>query len=290
MSRPEQQRADDPVLDAEQEIDLAGYWRALAARWWLPLLGLVGGIVLGYALAFGGEEVWRARALVYLGTPLTPSGAQVQSLNTNPSTVTEILRSDEAIESVARDVGLEPARLRGGVSSQAVRGNVARLGQPPLVAVIVKGEPRRKIAAATNALAEHVVERVSGYADTKIEALKEQKTADEQELERIDARVDEIERALGSLSSAERIAAVSLVGFAEQRRSVVLEDLRTTRQLLALAEDVERARVVEHGVARKTTARSPRNSMLVAGVLGLLLGTIAALLWEPLAGAARRGL
>lgn len=282
MSRAEPTARRDADLDAEQEIDLARYWRAVAARWWLPLLGLVAGIVLGYALSAGGKDVWRARALVYLGNPLTPSGAQAQSLNTNPATVNEILRSDEAIESVARDVDMDPGKLRAGVSSQVAKGNVARLGQSPLVSVIVKGEPRGKVAAATNGLAEHVVERVSGYVDTKIEALEEQVAADQRDLELIDARIDRIEGSLGSVAAGDRIAALSLVGFAEQRRSVVLEDLRTTRQLLALAQDVERARVVERGIARKTTARSPRNSMLVGGMLGLLLGTIAALLWQPL--------
>lgn len=281
MSRREQAPRDEAVFDAEQEIDLARYWRALAARWWLPLLGVVLGILLGYLLAFGGKEVWRARALVYLGQPLTPSGALVPSLNTNPTTVTEILRSDEAIERVARDVGFEPGKLRAGVTSQSVQGNVARLGQSPLIRVVVKGDQRRKVTAASNALASHVVDRVSGYADTKIETLEEQVAADQSELTRIDARIERIEEALGSGGSSE-IAAISLIGFAEQRRSVVLEDLRTVRQLLALARDVERARIVERGVARKTTARSPRNSMLVGGVLGLLLGTIAALLWEPL--------
>ena len=287
MSRREQAPRDDAAFDAEQEIDLAHYWRALAARWWLPLLGLVLGILLGYLLAFGGKEVWRARALVYLGQPLTPSGAQVSSLNTNPTTVTEILRSDEAIERVARDVGLEPGKLRAGVTSQTVQGNVARLGHSPLVRIVVRGDQRRKVTAASNALASHVIDRVSGYADTKIETLEEQVAADQSELERIDERIERIEEALGSGASSE-IAAISLVGFAEQRRSVVLEDLRTVRQLLALARDVERARIIERGVARKTTARSPRNSMLVGGVLGLLFGSIAALLWAPLAGAARR--
>ena len=275
-------RTPPPDLDAEQEIDLARYWRAVAARWWLPLLGLLAGMVIGYALSYGGKDVWRARALVYLGTPLTPSGAQVPSLNTSPNTVREILRSDEAIESTARDVGLDSAKLRAGVSSQQLRGTTARVGQVPLFAVIVKGEPRGKITAATNELAEHVVERVSGYADTKIETLGEQVASDERELARIDDRIQRFEDAIASASPSERLSALALVGFAEQRRSVIQEDLRTARQLLALAEEVERARVIERGVARKTTARSPRNSLLAGGVLGLLLGTIAALLWQPL--------
>jgi len=41
-------------------------------------------------------------------------------------------------------------------------------------------------------------------------------------------------------------------------------------------------------VATKTTARSRRNTVVVAALIGLLLGIFAALLWEPAARAVRR--
>jgi hypothetical protein len=41
-------------------------------------------------------------------------------------------------------------------------------------------------------------------------------------------------------------------------------------------------------VARKTTAQSRRNSIVVGAAIGLLLGLAAALLWEPVATRLRR--
>ena len=41
-------------------------------------------------------------------------------------------------------------------------------------------------------------------------------------------------------------------------------------------------------VATKTTARSRRNTVVVAALIGLLLGIFAALLWEPAARVVRR--
>jgi uncharacterized protein involved in exopolysaccharide biosynthesis len=98
MSVREQRRDRvEPDLDAEQEIDLGRYGRAVAARWWLPLIGLILGVAIGNIAASRGTEVYRAQALVYLGQPFTPNGsAQLQSLATNPSTVREIVRSTRA--------------------------------------------------------------------------------------------------------------------------------------------------------------------------------------------------
>ena len=51
----------------EQEIDVRRYWSAIAARWWLPVLGLIAGAAIAYAVSLGGADVWRGNALVYLG-------------------------------------------------------------------------------------------------------------------------------------------------------------------------------------------------------------------------------
>ena len=68
VSRP--RPLPEPDLDAEQEVDLRSAWSKIAARWWLPVLGLVLGLVAGYLLALGGGQVYRAETLVYLGVPV----------------------------------------------------------------------------------------------------------------------------------------------------------------------------------------------------------------------------
>ena len=96
-------------LHAEQEIDLRSAWTRIRARWWIPILGLVLGAVLGVVVASGGQAVWEAKALLYMGQPFTPAGGgQLQSLQTNPRTVSEILSSEAAIERAAEASGLTP--------------------------------------------------------------------------------------------------------------------------------------------------------------------------------------
>jgi hypothetical protein len=75
---------------------------------------------------------------------------------------------------------------------------------------------------------------------------------------------------------------------AEQRRGTIEQDRLQTKQLLALAEQVELPSVIDRGAATKTTARSTRNSAAVAGLIGLILGILAALFWEPIAARAAR--
>ena len=53
------------------------------------------------------------------------------------------------------------------------------------------------------------------------------------------------------------------------------------RQLLSQAQLVEQSSIVEPAVAATSTARSGRNSALVGGLIGLLLGCAAALLADP---------
>jgi hypothetical protein len=250
----------------EPEIDVRRYWRAVAARWWLPVVGLVGGAALAYGFSLGGSDVWRGQALVYLGQPVTPSGAQVQSLSTNPAAAGEIAGSAATQRRVERAAGLERGALSGDVSVAAVRGNVSRLGQNPLVRVRVDGESRRAARAAT-LLAREIVGRVSGYANAKIRILRE--------------GIDQIEQDLAEARGRGGSSEVLLW------RAELNKQLLDARQNLALAEDVERASVVEEAFPRQVTAQSRRNRIVVGAALGLLVGLAAALAWES--AAALRG-
>jgi choline dehydrogenase-like flavoprotein len=256
----------------DEEIDLRRYWSAVAARWWLPVLGLIAGAAIGYALSLGGSDVWRGTALVYLGQPVTPAGAQVQSLSTNPATAGEIAGSGAAQRRVERAVGIGRGSLNGKVSVAAVKGNVSRLGQNPLVRIRVEGDSR-KVAPAATGLAREVVDSVSGYADAKIKVLEEAVAQGDAELARLDRQLDD--------------ASGSSAGFLLLRRGELADQLVTNKQNLALAREVEKGRVVQEAVPRKVTAQSRRNQIVVGAFLGLLLGVAAALVWES-AGALRR--
>ncbi len=288
MSAP----ALDPDADAEQEIDLRTVWTRIAARWWLPALGILAGLVLGWLLALGGGQVYKAQATLFLGQPFTPNGGgQIQSLATNPRTVNEIIRSEGALKAAAAAAGLRVGQLRGNVSSSAITTVGQAKGVTPLVEISVKGSAPRKTEAAANALAQRVIGQVSTYVETKVRVLKTQIATDQQELEEINNRLALAQRQLTDILADKRTALTerllvsinlnSTIGFTEQRRGTVQEDLLAAQQLLSLAENVEQSRIVEPAVAVKTTARSGRNAALVGALIGLLLGSIVALAADP---------
>ena len=104
-------RADGvPEVDDEREVDLGRYLDALIARWWLPVLGLIIGVALGYLVSASSKEVWRAQATVYAGSPYAPNGSTpiTNALSTNQSTITRIVKSEETIQEVARASGMQP--------------------------------------------------------------------------------------------------------------------------------------------------------------------------------------
>jgi hypothetical protein len=283
---------DLPELDAERDVDLHRHWDTITAHWWLPVVGLVAGIIIGYLISLGGAQVYRAKATVYLGQPLSQGGVQVQSQATNPSTVRQIVTAESTIQAVAKKVGLRPGQLRGHISTQAVTGNISRLGQNPLVAINVTGHERRKVARAANNLASTVVnsQALAGYAKTKIENLQLLVDQEKAALAALSRNLKAQQAALGNasgLSTAEQLIALGQLNGLLQQQLTTTDQLTTNQQQLALAKDVEAPQITSFAAATKTTARSRRNTVIVAALIGLLLGIIAALVYEPVVKAVR---
>jgi uncharacterized protein involved in exopolysaccharide biosynthesis len=293
--RPQRQRPV-PDVDGEDELELGRYWNALLTRWWLPLAGLIAGIVLGYLLSLGGHQVFQAKSTIYLGQPLSPTGVgQIQGLSTNPATVKQVVLAPFYQHRAEQKAGLANGALRGHVSTQAVAGvaaSLGRVGQNPLVNIVVTGKQPAKIARAADALAAIVVVQVSGgYVATKIKNFQTNIGADKQELGIINQRLTSLQKEVQSntsLSTIERLILSNQIGLQVQEQRQVTADLTQNQQLLALAQNVEQSKVITPARAFKTTARSRRNSVLVGALIGLILGILAALLWDPASRLARR--
>jgi hypothetical protein len=295
MSVTERRVRDELDLEAEREVDVRGWWDAVRARWWLPVLGLLLGLAAGYALALGGGNVFRAEATLYLGQPFSPTGgAPVPGLATNPSTVNEIVHNEGVLNRVSDRSGMDLGKLRANVTSRQVSppaGRRAVVGTTPLIAIAVTGQNARATTRAANLLTQEVVDDVSPYVEEKIAAIEERIASDERELASIDRRLRTaqrgLEEALGnrSIGVSERLLLVSTfnssIGFGEQARATVQRDLLEAKQALSLAENVEKPSIVEEAAARKTTARSVGRSLVVGAAIGLILGLLAAILWEP---------
>jgi uncharacterized protein involved in exopolysaccharide biosynthesis len=293
--RPEREavkaRADGaPIVDDEREVDVGRYWDTLLTHWWLPALGLLAGIALGLLISVSSSDVWRAQATIYAGAPYATNTPIPNSLATNQSTITRAVKSEQTIGEVAQASGMTRKKLREGISTQRLPSGQGRLVPSQLYLISVTGDERVPTQRAARLLAERVVDRVGGYARSKVAALERNLRSLNTQLEALETqvRVSQAELQRTGLSNVERLVVVNVLQVAEQRRGAVEQDRTETLQFLALANEVEMPQVLDRAVAVETTARSTRNTVAIAGFLGLLLGIFAALLWEPVTSRAAR--
>jgi hypothetical protein len=268
------QRGFDP--EAEQEVDFARYVRLLGVRWWLLAAGLVAGAVIGYLVSLGGSQVYQATATVYLGQPYTPPGSSlIQDPQTNPSAVGQAVNNQAVINAVARLCRAKPGAFQKGISTQAVATGASTKGGGsainPLVRVSVQSKKGKVAACAANGLAVAAVKKLGVYPAAKIANLKAQIASDDQGIKTIQEAI-----AGGAISDTNKlILQTTLKNYQLDRTS--------NSQLLLLATKVESPYVYARAASNKITARSRRNTVVIGALIGLILGAIAALLWDPVA-------
>lgn len=293
-----------PILDpeAEQEVDFGRYGRAILARWWLPVAGVVVGAIIGALATTGGSSSYKATAQVYLGQPLAPGGAaQVSSAPTQLSLVTNLVTSDETVQALAKKLDVRPGKLRSGTTTKPIVGTTGtKVGVPaPLIAITVKGLPRNKNAQAANSLADTVIREIGPYSTSKIQALNDQLSYDTGQLKALNDRLDQArlnqQQVLNSktISATDKLVALanlnSVITLALQQQNTLEQDRFQVRQQLSLAQDIESSRLVSPAVSVRSAGPSRRSAVAVGAVIGLIVGLLAALLWEPILARTRTG-
>jgi uncharacterized protein involved in exopolysaccharide biosynthesis len=271
--------------DAEREVDLARWRRAVVALWWLPVAGLVIGAVVGVLFSFRGGSNYKATALISLGQPVSPGGAVIASFGTNPRAVSQITSSASAQAEVEQKAGMGSGALRGHVSVAQV-GTATGLGAAraaPLISLTVTGVSPTKVAKATDTLADLVVGRTTApYVGTKIATYESVLKTTNNQLTSITKRLAVLDRAVAQshLSAIDQLVLVSQVDNAEQRQGNLLDQKATTQQQLAFAQEVESAKVITTAKAEKASAHSKPSSLLVGAFIGLIVGAIVAIAGE----------
>lgn len=296
MSPDAQVRERPRDLDAEQEIELGRFWKAIVLRWWLILIGLVAGAIIGLLVSLGGGTQYTATSEVYLGQPLSPGGLQpLTSYSTSLALAAFYVTSEAAIRNAAARADLTPDELRGHVSSKPILGLTGtKLGTAaPLIEITVTGSSRSKIPRAANALANGVVGKLSGYSISKLDTLNAKLTRDKNQLKLVTSRLDTAlaqQRALTgghALSSTEQLIASlnlnSLVNSLVLQQYNLQGDQTDIQQQIAAVQELELPRVIAFAAATRSGGPSRRSAIVVGAVIGFLLGLLAAVLWEPVA-------
>lgn len=266
------QRGFDP--EAEQEVDFAKYVRLLAVRWWLLAAGLVLGAIVGYIVSIGGGvQVYSATATIYLGQPLTPGGnASVQTLATNPAAVGQVIHSQVVDSAVAGKCNVKESKFRKGIASANAGGgssaSTTKSAVNPLVTITVQTRKAKDAQCVANNLAKQVVSKIGTYPAAKIANLEAEISADRKAI-----------AAIQQTSSDPTVSTTDKLIVGTYLRTYQVDE-NTALQLLTTAKKVESPSIVTRAAAQKVTARSRRNTVAIAAVIGLILGALAALFWE----------
>jgi uncharacterized protein involved in exopolysaccharide biosynthesis len=275
-----------PELDAEREVDLARWRRAVAALWWLPVAGLVVGAILGALYSTHGGTTYKATALISLGQPTSPGGALVPSYGTNPRAVSQIVSGAKFQEQAANVADMRPGALRGHVSVGTIgSAGAGATRTQPLISLTVTGTHGKNVAAAANELADIVVERTTAsYVQEKIRTFNKTLKNVESQLTVVQRQLGFISRALAAakhLDPFQQLVIVSQEDNAETRQGNLIAQQETLQQQLVFAQQVESAKVVEQAAAVKASAHSRSTSVVIGALIGLILGAIVAIAGEP---------
>jgi hypothetical protein len=289
-------------FDLEREIDFGRYWRALVQRWWLLLIGLVVGALVGIAASIGGSRPFESKTIVYMGAPFAPGGTNpIQSLSTRLTFVDQLLHSKAWTREVGAQLGLKPADLSKNTSTENT-GGTAPNGKTqlivPLIAVKVKDPSARRANAASTAFSRKIVTFFSSYTGTKLRVyLYRQKQITKKEaiaqakLDHLTAQYDKIQNDPKIPALEKYFLSTSIYNQQtrqDQRLSSLDQSAQALTEVIVLARDVEIPRILEPADATRVSGPSKRTGAVVGAIIGVLIGILAALLWEPIARRVRR--
>ena len=270
---PAPNKGFDP--EAEQEVDFARYGRMLARRWWLVLVGVVVGAVIGYLVSLGGAKLYSATATLYLGQPYNAGGSgTVISIQTNPSAVGQIANAQSVDDRVAAQCKTTAKSFGKGISVQKVATastqTKATAQVNPLVTVSVQAAKKEVATCAANGLAREVIAGLGAYPAAKIRQFTAQIAYDKSEIKRLGAALQD-----PSVATTDKLVLETTLRNDQQ-------DLQTYSNLLLQAIYVEKPQVTIAAAPHQVSAQSPRNTVVIAALIGLILGVIGALLWDRL--------
>jgi uncharacterized protein involved in exopolysaccharide biosynthesis len=278
---------DQMVTDpgAEREIDLRKWVDALVSRWWIAVIGLVIGVVIGAIYSLSGGSTYTATALIARGQAFSPGGtSSVLTYLTSPAAIQAYATSTEDLKYAAAKAGMSVGELRGHVTTSTV-GTVGQTAAQNTNSILVQisvalNRPKRAENAA-NALAQLIQRQTTSKYVTQSIASYQQRLANYAvRIKTLQAKINVLNATIAhpqGLTPIEQLVPVDELDTAEATLGQTLDSQQTIQQLLTLAQEVEQTQVVQFARAQKSTARSRRNSVIFGGLIGLLIGLIVAL-------------
>jgi len=290
MSAASDKRERPRDVDAEQEIDLGRIWRSALARWWLPVIGFVIGAIIGLVVSLGGGKQWKATSEIYLGQPLSASGAQISSPPTSLALATAYINQLAQLKHAAKASGLTVAQLNGALTVKPILGLTGtKIGQPaPLMLLSVTGPKKIGVQIAAEDLAKQIVTQFQPYPQQKISIIKSRLDQETAQIVDVNKRLKAAENAQAALAGSAASSALvanyaQIIATLSNERFASQSDITSAKQSIAQAQGIESPRIVSQPESASQGGPSRRSGVIIGAIIGFIVGLLVAILWEPVA-------
>lgn len=268
----------------EREITLREYGRVLWSGRWVLLATTVAAMVVGLVFALTASTNYTATAKISLGQATTSSGTPLQTAATNPATAPTVLGADRLVVNVAEQLDLTPGEVRNAVHLSAPRTSGGASGnQPTLMIVTWTDSDRERAERGANAYVEQIETFMLEQNAPVMDTLRRNVARAEVDVEQLNKDVTGYREQLGRNPAPDvRITLQTLLNAATTQLSNARNLMADQQILLAKAETSEVPRVISLAESATSSGgvRSIARSVIVAGVIGLLLGIAIVFVWR----------
>ena len=282
--------------DESTTIDVGSWFATLARNWWVIVGLVVIGIIVGAAVTMAQPEEYSATASVYIGQTTDANGNPMAGLNSNAKAAVQLLASQVVLKEAADRAGMDisASMLRKETTVETPSSTVkTTTSVVNIVVITVTDTKKARAAAAANALANVLVERLSGGVDEKITLLETQLASSQKQLAAATVRSEAAQKAIAAIASgggsaAEKAAAsapyVAIVQAAATEQEALTSSNQDTERQILVAKSVEAPRILhEAGIPDSPSGPSMTMNVAIGALAGLVIGIIVAFARRALA-------
>jgi hypothetical protein len=296
-----------PPVQPAGEVRVTVYARRAARRWYVIVVAVVAAVLLVFLHGVSAAtKQSAATASVYLGQPFGPGGSSVLA-NTplsNPTISITYVTAPQQINAAAKAAGIDHRNLRshvsvlsaggggGGTGAKAVTG-----GGAPTISITVEGPwTKQKVQIATNTLAQQLITFANRYTTLKAKLINHRIAIEQAQIKTFTEAEAEAQKNIKTIDNSsalplDKVAAespfVSDLESAASQIGTLTESLTNDEVSLVAAHDIESASFISRATGRGVSAATRGHSLIIAAIIGLIVGIGLALAWESLRGRPR---
>ena len=267
----------------DREITLRDYGRVLWSGRWLIVATTLVAAVVGLLLTFVTTTTYRATAELFVGQATTASDTPVSTPGTNPATVGTVLTGDNLVTKVATEIGVTPQRVRDGVTLTAPRAPGGSVGNLPTVITITFTDESRDVARrGANAYAQAVLSQAQEGFTSIINTYQAAVDSSQAEVDSLESEIAGYRRQLAATDGGDgALTLQSLLASAGQQLQIATTELSDQR-LNLVKERQFQPDIVSLATSPSSSGSLPNRarSVILAGIIGLLVGVIITFVWR----------